>query len=70
MQTRMHVQVSSKWREALVVALCTVHPNTCLVSVIGRPSYMSAPLYTITKTRYDAVDELHAGTLPTLLKVI
>jgi hypothetical protein len=50
------------WREALVVALRILHPRKCLVSLIGRPSYMFAPLYTVTNAMlYDAVNDIHFG---------
>jgi hypothetical protein len=60
-----HAQVSSKWREALVVALHILHPEKCLVFLIGRPGHInifSHPLYTITNAMlYEAVDSIHAG---------
>lgn len=57
-----HAQVSSKWREALVVALHTLHPETCLVSLIGGYKLWPRPMCIITNAMlYDAVDSIHVG---------
>jgi hypothetical protein len=57
------------WREALVVALRTLHPKKCLVYLIGMPSRRQLPavVYTVTNAMlYDAVNDIHFGQCLTL----